>query len=92
MKNKARIFAIAAHGGQKYGNYPYSVHLDAVAKIADEYGEKAAVIAYLHDVVEDTFVSINDIEKEFGKTKYVSLEDGLRATIEWQRALYANKV
>lgn len=27
-------------------------------------------------------------EKEFSKTQYVGLEDGLRATIEWQRGLY----
>ena len=33
-------------------------------------------------------LDLTRIEKEFGKTKYVSLEDGLRATIEWQRGLY----
>ena len=33
-------------------------------------------------------LDLNRTEKEFGKTKYVSLEDGLRATIEWQKVLY----
>lgn len=28
---KARDFAVQAHADQKYGNHPYSVHLDAVA-------------------------------------------------------------
>jgi len=33
-------------------------------------------------------LDLNRVETEFGKTKYVGLEDGLRATIEWQRTLY----
>lgn len=33
-------------------------------------------------------VDMNRIETEFGKTNYVSLEDGLRRTIDWQRELY----
>lgn len=64
---KARKFAIDAHGDQKYGELPYHVHLDAVAEIASEYGETAQIIAYLHDVAEDTPVQLNDIESEFGK-------------------------
>jgi len=67
MKVKARAFALESHGDQKYGNRPYSYHLDAVALIAEPYGDIAVVIAYLHDVVEDCDVSIETIEKEFGK-------------------------
>ena len=67
MKEKARNFAIAAHGNQKFGIHPYSVHLDAVAKIARPFGETAVAIAYLHDVVEDTEVSTKEVESEFGK-------------------------
>ena len=67
MKEKARNFAIAAHGNQKYGSHPYLVHLDAVAKIARPFGETAEVIAYLHDVVEDTEVSTKEVEEQFGK-------------------------
>ena len=67
MKEKARNFAIAAHGNQKYGSHPYSVHLDAVAKIARPFGETAEVIAYLHDVVEDTEISTKEVEAQFGK-------------------------
>lgn len=67
MKNKAREFAILNHKNQKYGDRPYSFHLDAVAKIAESYGNIAVVISYLHDVVEDTNISLSVIDKEFGK-------------------------
>lgn len=67
MKNKAREFAILNHENQKYGDRPYSFHLDAVAKIAEPYGDTAVVISYLHDVVEDTNVSLSTIENQFGK-------------------------
>ncbi len=46
---------------------PYAVNLDAVTEIASDYGEKAIVLTYLHDVVEDTDVTLNDLEREFGK-------------------------
>ena len=62
----ARDFAIAAHGDQKYGLDPYSVHLDAVAALASTFGEDAQVIGYLHDVVEDTPVKIDVVREQFG--------------------------
>lgn len=37
---------------------------------------------------EEVRLDLSRVEKEFGKTKYVGIEDGLRATIEWQRTLY----
>jgi len=64
---EAREFALAAHGGQKYGTHPYSVHLDAVAGLAGDYGETAQIVAYLHDVLEDTPVELREIEDKFGK-------------------------
>lgn len=66
MKLKAREFALAAHGDQRYGDFPYVVHLDEVADIARSYGETAEVLAYLHDVVEDTSVTAQEIEAGFG--------------------------
>lgn len=68
----AKEFALRAHGDQKYGPFPYSYHLDKVAKKVLEFhsdGESLSVamnLAYLHDVVEDTKVTLEDIEKEFG--------------------------
>ncbi len=65
-ETRARSFALKHHGKQKYGEQPYSVHLDAVAGLVQQYGETAVVIAYLHDVVEDTVVTLVEIEKTFG--------------------------
>jgi (p)ppGpp synthase/HD superfamily hydrolase len=63
---RAREFALAAHGSQKYGEHPYSFHLDAVAEIARPYGDDAMVVAYLHDTVEDTATKIEDVQRLFG--------------------------
>ena len=64
---RARAFAINAHGDQKYGDDPYVFHLDAVADACKSFGETAQVIAYLHDVVEDTPVSLDQVREEFGE-------------------------
>ncbi len=66
MKQQAREFAIEHHGEQRYGSHPYAVHLDAVANIAEPFGETAVTVAYLHDVVEDTEVSLEQLEAMFG--------------------------
>ncbi len=54
---KARSFAIAAHGAQRYGDNPYVVHLDAVVALLCSHGfsdEQHLAAGYLHDVLEDT--------------------------------------
>jgi nucleoside-diphosphate-sugar epimerase len=33
-------------------------------------------------------LDMTKVEKEFGKTKYINLENGLRRTVDWQRELY----
>lgn len=66
MIHKARSFAICAHANQKYGYKPYLFHLDAVAELVRPSGEDAEVVAYLHDTVEDTDITIQEIEVEFG--------------------------
>lgn len=66
MRDRARDFAIAAHGDQKYGDRPYSHHLDAVAEIVKGYGDHAVMVAYLHDVIEDTAVNVDEILWLFG--------------------------
>jgi (p)ppGpp synthase/HD superfamily hydrolase len=63
---KARRFAIAAHGDQKYNSHPYSYHLDAVVDLLSPFGETAQVIGYLHDVIEDTSITRSEIEEDFG--------------------------
>jgi (p)ppGpp synthase/HD superfamily hydrolase len=63
---EARAFAIQAHTGQQYGDQPYSVHLDAVAELVKPFGEQTEIIAFLHDVVEDTRVSLETVKMQFG--------------------------
>jgi guanosine-3',5'-bis(diphosphate) 3'-pyrophosphohydrolase len=58
---------------------PYIYHPIAVAQIAAEeigLGPTSIVCALLHDVVEDTHVTLEDIEREFGK-KVAKIIDGL---------------
>lgn len=62
----ARAFAMQVHGQQQYSHYPYVYHLDQVAYYAKDYGETAVVIAYLHDVLEDTDAEPMFIEHHFG--------------------------
>ena len=63
---EARDFAIKHHGEQRYGDQPYAHHLDAVVALLEPYGEVAQVIGYLHDVVEDTAVTLEQIKSLFG--------------------------
>jgi guanosine-3',5'-bis(diphosphate) 3'-pyrophosphohydrolase len=66
MTNSARTFAIAAHGEQMYGERPYVFHLDRVAEHLSRYGELAQTVGYLHDVIEDTAITREEIEERFG--------------------------
>lgn len=72
--------AVEAHRDQRRkSGEPYVYHPIAVAKIvASEIGMDATSIAaaLLHDVVEDTAVTLSDIERMFGKTVAV-IVDGL---------------
>lgn len=71
---KARAFALRAHEGfyDKAGE-PYSGHLSRVAERLKDRPE-AAVVAWLHDTVEDTGVTLDDIAREFGKDTASAVE------------------
>ena len=59
----------AHHGQLRQNDVPYTVHLIEVASLVHQFGfqnEDDILIALLHDVVEDTMVSLKDIEEEFG--------------------------
>lgn len=62
---KAYEFATIAHLGQKYGNEPYIFHPVRVANRLDESDETGIAVAYLHDVVEDTRFTLDDLRKGF---------------------------
>ena len=68
---EAYHFAEKAHDGQKRrSGEPYIIHPVAVAQILAEMGMDADSIcaALLHDVVEDTPVTDEEISKKFGET------------------------
>ena len=62
----AKYFALYAHREQMYGHKPYGFHLEQVANCfgPNEHFEKA--VAWLHDTVEDTKITENDIRAKFG--------------------------
>ena len=67
---KAYNYARAAHDGQKRASgEPYFIHPCAVADILMDLGLDAATVAaaLLHDVIEDTSATAEDIKKEFGE-------------------------
>ena len=76
---KAYKLAEKAHKSQKrISGIPYILHPTSVAYILAELGMDTDSItaALLHDVVEDTEVSLNEIEDQFGK-EVAELVDGV---------------
>jgi len=66
---RAYHYAQEAHDGQKRASgEPYFIHPCAVAQILMDLGLDAATIAaaFLHDVLEDTSATEDDIRREFG--------------------------
>ena len=76
---KAYLFSKASHGNQKrHSGDPYFSHPLAVAEILiDLKLDQASIItALLHDVVEDTEITLEEIEKDFGE-EVANLVDGV---------------
>lgn len=75
---KAMELALKSHGDQKYGRCPYSKHLNDVVNCVERFGFKSEnalkdsfvedliCAAWLHDSVEDTELTCEEIEKEIG--------------------------
>ena len=67
---QARAFAQQVHqaSGQTYNGKPYFVHPQRVAEIVASFTADplAQVVAYLHDTVEDTGVTLGEIAERFG--------------------------
>ena len=67
---KAFNFAVTAHSGQtRYSGEPYFNHVYETGKILAGLGVGATVVAagLLHDVIEDTSTTPEQLEKEFNK-------------------------
>jgi len=79
-----------AHGGQtRRDGSPYVTHVIAAAEIAAEMGldEDSIVAALLHDCIEDTSLTHEDIAKQFG----ASVADIVEGVTKLTRVQYTSK-
>jgi (p)ppGpp synthase/HD superfamily hydrolase len=85
---KAITYALKAHTGEKRKNstLPYILHpleaLVTAASLTDDMEVLAAVV--LHDTVEDTGISLADIEREFGHYVAWLVDCETEDTIEYE--------
>ena len=66
---KALLYAVDCHSGQfRKSGEPYIIHPIQVAGILAKLKLDAVTVAcgFLHDVVEDTDATLDDLEREFG--------------------------
>src|SRR5215468_2366485 len=79
LLNKAYVYAMTAHGKQfRASGDPYFAHPLEVAAILTELklDVPTIVTALLHDTIEDTLVTYDDIKKNFGE-EIAGLVDGV---------------
>lgn len=79
LLNRAYVFSMKAHGSQtRASGDPYFLHPLEVAGILTRYKLDAATIAtaLLHDTIEDTVATFEDIEAQFGP-EVAKLVDGV---------------
>jgi len=79
LLNKAYVYAMTAHGKQfRASGDPYFAHpLEVAAILTDlKLDVPTIVTALLHDTIEDTLVTYEDIEEKFG-TEIANLVDGV---------------
>ena len=79
LLNKAYVYAMTAHGKQfRASGDPYFTHPLEVAAILTELklDVPTIVTALLHDTVEDTYVTIEDVKENFGD-EIANLVDGV---------------
>jgi (p)ppGpp synthase/HD superfamily hydrolase len=73
LVKRAQKFAIHAHRRidqrRKYSGQPYDAHLKAVAEIVRTVSDddQAIAAAWLHDTMEDTTATYEELESEFGE-------------------------
>src|ERR671912_1704838 len=94
MINRAYVFSMKAHGSQKRasGDSYYSHPIEVAAILTDlRLDDETIVTAILHDTIEDTLATPDEIKKHFGKN-VARLVDGvtklskIEAQSESQRA------
>lgn len=92
---KAYEFGRKAHGKQKRtSGEDYFTHCIETAKILKELGldESAIAAGLLHDVLEDTIVTYDELKKEFGKSIADMVEGVTKINILGKKSLRTNNV
>lgn len=80
LEKKAKEFAYEAHKGmkRKVKDTPFTYHLKLVNLYLESLTDDEEILAagWLHDVIEDTSVTLEELKKEFNRTvcRYVELE------------------
>lgn len=80
LEKKAKEFAYKAHKGMKRKgkDTPFTYHLKLVNLYLESLTDDEEILAagWLHDVIEDTSVTLEELKKEFNRTvcRYVELE------------------
>jgi (p)ppGpp synthase/HD superfamily hydrolase len=66
---EALHYAKMKHMGQWYGDLPYYAHIKDTVEIAQQLNlsEVIQTACALHDILEDTYLSYNDLSSYFGK-------------------------
>lgn len=66
----AYSFAAEKHAHQRYGDAPYTVHLEAVRAVLRDAGfedeHPLAIASWLHDTIEDTATTREEVQAHFG--------------------------
>tara|TARA_B110000967_G_C18875509_1_gene558034 strand:+ start:653 stop:1288 length:636 start_codon:yes stop_codon:yes gene_type:complete len=68
--SKCLDFASKHHKGQLYGSKPYMYHLKKVSDVAldcDYIDESILMSCLLHDIIEDTEITYEDVKENFGE-------------------------
>lgn len=79
MIEEARRFAYQAHEGQRYGENPYTYHLEQVVLVLKRFNVTDPDIlaaGWLHDSLEDTPTTKQDLVDKFG-TRIADLVDAV---------------
>lgn len=80
IEKKAKQFAYKAHKGmtRKGKDTPFTYHLKLVNLYLESLTDDEEILAagWLHDVIEDTPITLGELKKEFNRTvcRYVELE------------------
>ena len=87
--HKALVYAVECHSGQyRKSGEPYIIHPIQVAGILAKLKLDAVTVAcgFLHDVVEDTDATLDDLEREFGPDVRV-IVDGVPSSVRSSTSL-----